>query len=491
MIFLAVMIFASCIVTNAQNVNYSQYSDASFFLNPALVASKSEVSLSIIHRSQPLTELLRYNTSSVMLVTPLLDTRQSRRWGGWGLSLLNDEVKGGLDLRTQGISGAYAYNLPVAQRHYFSFGAQAGYYQRTIALNGLSTSSQWVNTMGYVPGLGMNENMEDGRKNFLSLSTGFLYYMEDDDQRHIAKVGVAAGNINQPSVSLTSGKDIIPLKISAHGSVALLKSKDMLVQAEMLFYRENYLNTYHVGARASYYFENKNPFIPIRTGSVDFKAGYRVNNAITTEMQFHQPNFTVAFAYDFGIASNRSYRSPNDVVEILFSLRKIIGSKKRAMTKRTESYSSLGKVREFYFGESASSSNGDTQTTKAKNSVADTTVIREGTFKLKHDFKFGFNEASLNEESKAYLDDMVVLLKGNNSIELEVIGHTDNVGSSAANKQVSMDRAQVVIDYLIRKGIDPVKLKATAKGAKEPLMPNDNEANRALNRRVEFVIYNR
>lgn len=85
----------------------------------------------------------------------------------------------------------------------------------------------------------------------------------------------------------------------------------------------------------------------------------------------------------------------------------------------------------------------------------------------------------------------MALLKRNNSIRLEVIGHTDNVGTNADNQKISMQRVQIVIDYLIEKGIDPTKLKATAMGVKEPLVSSNSEASKALNRRVEFVIYKR
>lgn len=471
----------------AQNLNFSQYLSAPFFVNPAVVASKSEVALSVLHRSQPLTASQKYNTSSVMLVAPLLNGKQTKRWGGWGLSVFNDEIKGAIDFRTQGIVGAYAYNLPVSSKRYFSFGMQAGYNQRKTGLNGLSTSSQWIDNVGYVPTLGTGENVVEGRKNFVTLSTGLLYYVEDDDQRHVAKFGVAAFNVNGPDVSQTQNRDVIPVKISAHGSVALMRSGQMLIHGEMLYYRENYKNTYHVATRLGYYFENNNAFDGLRSGSVDVQMGYRVNNAITTCFQFNQPNFTVAFEYDFGLSTEESYARPNDVVEFLFSLKKIIRGKKIAKANKPQTYTTLGKVREFYYGESRNLT--DAQAEQIIEEVNPDSVTK-GNFKLKHDFKFGFNEASLNDESKAYLDDLVMLLKGNTVIRLDVIGHTDDVGSSAANRKVSIQRAQVVIDYLLSKGVDPSKLKGVYMGAKEPLVPNENEANRALNRRVEFVIYN-
>jgi outer membrane protein OmpA-like peptidoglycan-associated protein len=353
-------------------------------------------------------------------------------------------------------------------------------------MGGLSTSNQWVSNVGYVPSMGTGETLVDGSKGYLNLSAGFLYYKEDEAGRQTAKFGVAAFNINQPDVSFTNSRDVIPLKVTAQGNLALMEVQHIFIQAEALYYRENNKNTFHLGARASYYFDPSNP----AKGSVDLKAGYRVNNAMTTEIQLHQPNFTIGFAYDFGVYSKESYRRPNDVPEFLFSYKKFIG-KKTPKTKKSENYTSMGAVRDFYFNEKNTQSSDGVPNTKDHFDEADTSKVNTGVFKLKHDFKFGFNESNLNEESKAYLDDMVTLLQGNEHVHLEVIGHTDNVGSSNANKNVSLRRAQVVVDYLVEKGIDPAKLTAIGKSDKEPLLKNESEAAKALNRRVEFVIYNR
>jgi type IX secretion system PorP/SprF family membrane protein len=481
--------FLLCMGVNAwsQNINYSQYKDAPNFTNPALIAASSDINFSVMHRSQTLTESLKYNTTSALFTMPLLNAKKTKRWGGWGLSVLNDEVKGGLAFRTQGITALYAYNLPIAIRQYIGFGMQVGYFQRNVSMGGLATSNQWVNNVGYVPSMGTGETLVDGSKGYLNLSAGFLYYKEDQVGRQTARFGVAAFNVNQPDVSFTNSRDIIPLKVTAHGNLALVELQHILIQGEALYYRENNKNTFHLGARASYYFDPSNP----AKGSVDLKAGYRVNNAITTEVQLHQPNFTIGFAYDFGVYSKESYRRPNDVPEFLFSYKKFIG-KKTPKTKKAESYTSMGTVRDFYFNEKKSKPSGKVlEDVKNHFDEADTSTVNKGVFKLKHDFKFGFNESTLNEESKAYLDDMVTLLQGNENVHLEVIGHTDNVGSSSANKNVSMRRAQVVVDYLVEKGIDPAKLAAIGRSDKEPLLKNDSEAAKALNRRVEFVIYNR
>lgn len=488
------MLCVSVKVILAQNVNYSQYRNTPFYTNPALLGSKSELSLSVLHRSQQLTDLEKYNTSSVSAIVPLVNMKTGKRQGGWGFSAVNDELKGGLAYRTQGVSAAFAYNLPVSKRQYISFGMQGGYFQRKFSADGLTTSSQWIDNAGFDPRASSGETFTGMKSNYVSLGAGALFYADDDNSRRVAQLGVAAFNVNKPNASFTSERDLIPVKVTALGSIALLKSDYRMVSAEMLFYHENGVNTYHVGARASHYFNNDNPFDVLQEGSIDLKLGYRVNNAITMEVQFHQPNFTVGLGYDFGVGSRQARSNNNGTFEVLFILKKFISGKKTKEVTKSGSYSTIGDVREFYFskGETAVSQESPENGQAASENRAhkDAAARSEGNFefKLQRDFKFGFNDATLNDDAKAYLDDMVSLLNKNKNFMLEVIGHTDNIGTHAVNRDVSLKRANVVISYLVAHGIDEKRLRATPMGAKQPVAPNDSEDNRSKNRRVEFII---
>jgi len=103
-------------------------------------------------------------------------------------------------------------------------------------------------------------------------------------------------------------------------------------------------------------------------------------------------------------------------------------------------------------------------------------------------FKFG--KAELLFEDKLYLDEMVILMKTNELINVRVNGHTDNVGSDEFNMNLSRDRAKSVHDYLKSKGIDPSRLSFAFFGSTRPIASNDTEEGRAINRRVEFEITN-
>jgi len=80
----------------------------------------------------------------------------------------------------------------------------------------------------------------------------------------------------------------------------------------------------------------------------------------------------------------------------------------------------------------------------------------------------------------------------NPGLQLELIGNTDNSGNETAkNKQLSMDRANAVSDYLLTKGIDPARVTAKGDGSENAVATNDSEEGRQKNRRVEFRITKR
>jgi outer membrane protein OmpA-like peptidoglycan-associated protein len=101
---------------------------------------------------------------------------------------------------------------------------------------------------------------------------------------------------------------------------------------------------------------------------------------------------------------------------------------------------------------------------------------------------FEFGKSALKPESFASLDNVVKLLESNETLRVEISGHTDNVGSLKSNTSLSTDRAKAVVDYLVGKGIESRRLEYKGYAFSQPIAPNTTEDGRAQNRRVEFKI---
>lgn len=101
---------------------------------------------------------------------------------------------------------------------------------------------------------------------------------------------------------------------------------------------------------------------------------------------------------------------------------------------------------------------------------------------------FDVGKATLRQESVSELNRALKLMNDLTSLQIEVSGHTDNIGNSIANQKLSESRAKAVVDYLISKGIDASRLKYVGSGSQYPVASNDNENGRQLNRRTEFRV---
>lgn len=94
----------------------------------------------------------------------------------------------------------------------------------------------------------------------------------------------------------------------------------------------------------------------------------------------------------------------------------------------------------------------------------------------------------LVESSNVELDQVVKLLQLNSTINAEIGGHTDNVGSIEYNIQLAEKRARQVYDYLIENGIQKERLKYKGYGQSQPIDTNETEEGRAKNRRTEVKV---
>lgn len=104
------------------------------------------------------------------------------------------------------------------------------------------------------------------------------------------------------------------------------------------------------------------------------------------------------------------------------------------------------------------------------------------------DINFDFDKATLRPESEAYLDKFVTILHKFPTLQLSIIGHTDDVGDYQYNLVLSKKRAEAVATYFVMHGIDADRLHCYGYGSRQPLVDNTSKEARAMNRRVEFDI---
>ena len=105
-----------------------------------------------------------------------------------------------------------------------------------------------------------------------------------------------------------------------------------------------------------------------------------------------------------------------------------------------------------------------------------------------HKIKFAFDSAVLTKSSYGVIDKLVEFMEQNPLINIEIAGYTDNSGSAEHNMDLSLRRAAAVMEALIERGVQATRMDVIGYGSNNPLVPNDSDENKALNRRVEIRV---
>ena len=132
----------------------------------------------------------------------------------------------------------------------------------------------------------------------------------------------------------------------------------------------------------------------------------------------------------------------------------------------------------------------DRQAAELKKNLPEAEVVRDGDkvyVALPAGILFDTGKDALKQDARDSLAKAAATLKKSETIII-VQGHTDSTGTDAINQPLSERRARQVREFLVANGVPGPRLSAVGYGSSLPAVPNDTEANRALNRRVQLEI---
>ncbi|MGD8629263.1 MAG: OmpA family protein [Gammaproteobacteria bacterium] len=109
---------------------------------------------------------------------------------------------------------------------------------------------------------------------------------------------------------------------------------------------------------------------------------------------------------------------------------------------------------------------------------------------IKAEALFDFDKSTLKPAGKEAITalDNQIKSQGSQVIDINVVGHTDSIGTEEYNQALSLRRATSVKDYMVSEGIDPGIIDVSGKGESDPVASNDTKEGRALNRRVDISV---
>ena len=264
------------------------------------------------------------------------------------------------------------------------------------------------------------------------------------------------------------------------------------IAADAIFIGQDKQKIAGLGLKAVIYYGTASSNI----GEIALTTRMLTNNTFMVGASIEQNWLMVGISYDVLTSQTVTTDYHSNAMELFLKVR--FGKSKKQAMASTETTSGTYKTgQKRVFAEERKTEvveifAADSTALKKVASASDTSNVKYEPIKLalKRDFKFAFNDAVLDKEANAYLDNLTALMKRNKNITIEVIGHTDDVGSKEGNSVISLKRAQIVADYLMSNGINKSRISIKGKMDSEPLYPNTTPENRAKNRRVEFIIYN-
>jgi outer membrane protein OmpA-like peptidoglycan-associated protein/tetratricopeptide (TPR) repeat protein len=123
-----------------------------------------------------------------------------------------------------------------------------------------------------------------------------------------------------------------------------------------------------------------------------------------------------------------------------------------------------------------------------ENSIQDTIRLERVMINLPYQLNIYFALNSDQPLSREGMQNLLVMLKNNSSMRVEISGHTDNQGAQDYNHELSQRRANAVKNYLVKSGADPIRITAVGYGNSKPVDTNLTKEGRRMNRRTEFKI---
>lgn len=476
---LIILLWMSSLQSRAQSdFNMAQFQNTPLLTNPGMVAMDNDIRLFLNYRNQPNATEENFITTMITGVYPLINRKKGKRWGGIGAAFLND--KSGQFLKTNGGLASFAYNVGISQgKHgnsFLSLGIQGGYIQRSVSIDGLTTSSQFLTG-------DINEVLTQDSQGYGTIGTGLMWYLNNDQGDNKAFLGVSGYNLNHPETAFFHENSAqvdtkLPHHFTITGGLKVLHTNLLSLTPNFRWLSRSGNDEINAGAWLHYTLHRSEKLL--KEGNVGIGMWYNFNNAFVGGIQLNQPRYFATMSFDLPTANTSDVWQGTNVFEITIGLRFARKPYKRP-NWQAEPVQGI-----YHFPK------------PQKNfTVANIEPIpippvprkRPKTKPGLEDgaFRFKFNSDELDERSKALLDSVSQVLMEYPEAIIDISGHTCDIGDAGKNLRLSKRRAEAVKKYLSEyDGIDPKRVLTSAYGEERPLVPNLNETNRRKNRRVAF-----
>lgn len=433
---LQILIFGlfSIVSLKAQSLNFSNHMQVPVFYNPAVLSESNVPQLSLNYRNFQLINDINYNTSLFSFQTPVNYKYKRINPGVGGISVFDDRLSNGGLFSYTGVALAYSQPVQISVNSTLSVGMQMNYYQKKFDIGEYTTGNQWNNNTGYIPTASNGEDIINEKITKFSINTGIYWRLKDQTNTTKAYIGGGLFNINKPDESFTNTPNKQLWRYTIQGGFKIFDEKKIKLMPELLFVGQGRQQFISTGLNTSFSLDGTNPFVPLKVGQLSLNTRYFNSKTMSLGIILYQPYYSFGMSYDFNINTNIPGSSNAFEAFVIIRFKK---HDEQPAKKIAKDYY-IGQAREFFKTEADTVQKISQKVTLIKQKQAPKKPV---SLALRRDFKFSFNDAVLNDKAKLYLDELAALLEENKSMTLEIIGHTDDVGSEEGNRIISIRRA--------------------------------------------------
>lgn len=495
-------------VSVAQEGNFSMYRYTPFYANPGQISTTDQLNFMLNSRIQPLNTGENLTTTVVSGYWPIHFSNKHKLVVGANVS---SEQTASL-LNSNGGMLALSYSVPLNDRSELSLGVQGGLFQNKIGGDFITDGQIEGGVID--PGAGQLDPVLNQQHAYPTLSSGLYYRLKDANYQDKAFIGVSLFNMIEPNISFVENGDTdkLPMSIKTIAGFKVYDNATLSVSPTIRWINQAQNNAFDLGTDVGY---------RLSGDKKDFKKlilslWYNSNSIGVMSLAYEQKRVAVGVSYDipvgkgFNLAQNgifefaisyklknrrRAEETPGELLQEEDELQKEEAVIEIEKTKKEEIEEAAVNEEEPEVEEPVKEESVLNEPLKKEpkleEKAAEVTVqplTEKEKETLAKTVRFKLNSDNLNDDSKAFIDQVINILSKKESYNITLIGHTCNLGESSFNGELGMDRAEIVRNYMVANGINQARISTNSKGEADPIATNENQLGREKNRRVEFKV---
>jgi len=528
--------------TQAQYFNFSQYDQTPLRVNPAYVVASDYEQVNLIYRNQNTAAEFDMNTGSLSYQRPIRFKKSGRYNMGIGVSALNDRTGGATLLNNQHLGLSTGGNINLNKSNVLSIGFSGMLKRKHFSLDGLTSGFQYNDINGFDPKNFIGEDFSSESKISVGINAGLLWQKKDENGDQLTHLGWALYDVNEPNEFFNGSEEnrLLRTNVFQLGARAY-KGEQFSVYPQVLILTSGKVVNINTGIIWEHKLMEKGPK---RISKIALHTNYVIGSFGSLGFRLHGKKYSAGLSYDLGFASTQVANT--GAIEISFTYHKLVREKtlpEEIVAQEEEKQNELIEWRDTAAVQLDSAVIAvevdpviaDSSMVAVKDSIANLLASEEKTKeeelpdiiqpleeenvtvmeekksevtilseyrpststgeliysdvrmeKVNIICEFDFNQAILKREVSDYLEKLAGQLIDQNIIAIEIIGHTDAVGSEDYNMQLSTRRAHAIGAFLAERGIAWSKMSVTGKGESQPITI---DASNEENRRVEVLIF--